>query len=85
MVYIRDAKFKIHYYGNYWIDTAFKKDKMKKYQNFWEKCIQGKIGFRPDFYIIEDRYKEGKDRPKENIDVTIVSTTKAAVEQVRVN
>ena len=67
----------------YQIDTAFKKDKMKKYQEFCEKCIQGKIGFRPDFYIIEGRYKEEKERPKENIDVPIVSPTKAAVDQAK--
>ena len=26
---------------------------MTNYEDFCKKCIQGKIGFKPDFYIIE--------------------------------
>ena len=54
---------------------------MTDYQDFCKKCIQGKIGFKPDFYIIERKIKDNTDIPNENVDVTIVSPTKAAVDQ----
>ena len=56
---------------------------MTTYQDFCKKCIQGKIGFKPDFYIIEKIPKDNTDIPKENIDVTIVSPTEAAVGQAK--
>ena len=56
---------------------------MTNYQDFCKKCIQGKISFKPDFYIIEKIPKDNKDIPKENIDVTIVSPTEAAVDQAK--
>ena len=55
---------------------------MTNYQDFCKKCIQGKIGIRPDFYIIEGIHKE-KNIPKENIDVTIVSPTDQAKTELR--
>ena len=58
---------------------------MTNYQDFCKKCIQGKIGFKPDFYIIEKISKDNTDISKENIDITIVSPTKAAVDRLRVN
>ena len=56
---------------------------MTNYQDFCKKCIQGKIGFKPDFYIIEKIPKDNTDVPKENVDVTIVSPTEAAVDQAK--
>ena len=56
---------------------------MTNYQDFCKKCIQGKIGFKPDFYIIEKIPKDNTDIPKENVDVTIVSPTEAAVDQAK--
>ena len=56
---------------------------MTNYQDFCKTCIQGKIGFKPDFYIIEKIHKDNTDIPKENVDITIVSPTKAAVEQAK--
>ena len=53
---------------------------MTNYQDFCKKCIQGKICFKPDFYIIQGIHEDNTDIPKENIDVTIVSPTKAAVD-----
>ena len=53
---------------------------MKNYQDFCGKMYSG---FRPDFYIIEGKYKEDKENPKGNIDVTILSPTKAAVDQAK--
>ena len=56
---------------------------MTAYEDFCKKCIQGKIGFKPDFYIIEGIHKNHADIPKDNLDVTIVSPTEAAVDQAK--
>ena len=53
---------------------------MDKYLDFCNKCIQGKIGHKKNFYILDTIEP---DRVKKEVDVSMVSPTQAAVEQAK--
>ena len=82
-IYIRDEYFKIpsSITGTTRLTLHLKKIKRTNYQDFCRKCIQGRNSFKPSLYIMAIIHKENTNIPKENIYVTIVSPTKAAVDQ----
>ena len=57
------------------------------YKKFCEDCIQGKIGYKCDFHILDSSLKSNGDNNNNNngkvVDVSIVSPTQAAVDQAR--
>ena len=61
---------------------------MDMYKKFCEDCIQGKIGYKCDFHILDSSSKSDNNNNNNNnngkvLDVSIVSPTQAAVDQAR--
>ena len=60
---------------------------MDMYKKFCKDCIQGKIGYKCDFHILDSSSKSNGDNNNNNngkvVDVSIVSPTQAAVDQAR--
>ena len=53
---------------------------MDKYLDFCNKCIEGKIGYKKNFYILDKPEPSGISK---DIDISVVSPTQAAVEQAK--
>ena len=53
---------------------------MDKYLDFCNKCIEGKIGYKKFFYILDKPEPSGISK---DIDISVVSPTQAAVEQAK--
>ena len=60
---------------------------MEIYKKFCKDCIQGKIGYKCDFHILDSlgkRTNENKNNNNEKtVDVSILSPTQAAVDQAK--
>ena len=55
---------------------------MDKYLDFCNECIEGKVGYRKKFHIL-DSNKSDPIKKSESMDVSVVSPTQTAVEQAR--
>ena len=55
---------------------------MDKYLDFFNKCIEGKVGHKKNFHIL-DSNKSDLIKKSDSMDVSVVSPTQAAVEQAR--
>ena len=55
------------------------------YKKFFEDCIQGKIGYKCDFHILDSSKSDNNNNNNNGkvLDVSIVSPTQAAVDQAR--
>ena len=57
---------------------------MEEYKKFCRDCIDGKIHHKEDFHILKKLdIRDDKDNNQAKMDITIVSPTKAAVEQAK--
>ena len=55
---------------------------MDTYLDFCKKCSQGMVGYRKDFYVLNDKYGDKKER-EQSTDISIVNPTQAAVDQAK--
>ena len=55
---------------------------MDMYSDFCRKCIEGKVGYKKDFYILDSTPKREENASK-SLEVSIVTPTQAAVEQAK--
>ena len=53
---------------------------MDKYLNFCKKCMEGKMEMSKNYYVLDSDEEIGKNK---NINISIVSPTRAAVEQAK--
>ena len=59
---------------------------MDMYKKFCNDCIQGKIGYKCDFHILDPKIFNNGNKHNSNaksVDVSIVSPTQAAVDQAK--
>ena len=59
---------------------------MDMYKKFCKDCIQGKVGYKCDFHILEPKNINNGNKHNSNdksVDVSIVSPTQAAVDQAK--
>ena len=56
---------------------------MDKYLNFCKKCIEGKVGYNPNFYELNPKNSETDRVNDKPVEVTLVTPTEAAVEQAK--
>ena len=55
---------------------------MDKYLDFCNKCIEGKVGYRKNFHILDNNISDSIKK-SDSMDVSVVSPSQAAVEQAR--
>ena len=56
---------------------------MDKYLNFCKKCIEGRVGYNPNFYELNPKNSETDRVSDKPVEVTLVTLTEAAVEQAK--
>ena len=56
---------------------------MDKYFNFCKKCIDGKVGYNPNFYELNPKNSETERDTDKSVEVTLVTPTEVAVEQAK--
>ena len=56
---------------------------MDKYLNFCKKCIEGKVGYNPNFYELNPKNSETDRVNGKPVEVTLVTPTEATVEQAK--
>ena len=57
---------------------------MNKYLNFCKKCMDGKMDQTKNYYVLDSDDDFGRNKNNNNVEVSTISPTQAAVEQLKV-
>ena len=56
---------------------------MNKYLNFCKKCMDGKMDQTKNYYVLDSDDDFGRNKNNNNVEVSTISPTQAAVEQAK--
>ena len=56
---------------------------MNKYLNFCKKCMEGKMELSKNYYVLDSDEENKKNKNHKKMDISIVSLTQAAVDQIK--